>query len=141
MKKAILLVALCLGTLASAQQLSKEMTVALKNDDANAVLNLVDQDEVNTCFTAGTKDFTLVQLAVTMDSADVLESLINEYDLDLDETCGSMTALMYAAQADNPSMVRILVDAGADTAIKIDGKDAAALATGNNAARIKELLK
>ncbi|MBF4985500.1 hypothetical protein FNJ87_14580, partial [Nonlabens mediterrranea] len=51
MKKAILIVALCLGTLASAQKLSKDLTIALKNDDTTAINNLVtDSNKCPCCY-------------------------------------------------------------------------------------------
>ncbi|PQJ31355.1 hypothetical protein BST92_05195 [Nonlabens arenilitoris] len=141
MKKAIFIVALCLGTLASAQTLSMDLTKALKNDDTAAISNLVTDSNKDTCFEVGKSTSSLAQLAVQMDSADILEFLINEKNINVNSTCSNMTLLMTAAQMGRPHLVSILLQAGADKSIKLEGKTALDYATGNNAAAIQKLLK
>ncbi|WP_438961084.1 ankyrin repeat domain-containing protein [Nonlabens sp.] len=141
MKKVIFLVALCIGTIASAQQLSMDLTKALKNDDTNAISTLVTDDNKNTCYEVGRTSSSVAHLAVQMGSADVLEFLIQEKKVDLNNTCGGLTPLMQAVKYSQPNLVAILVKAGADTTIKVDGKTAADYITeGDRAAKIKKLL-
>ncbi|MGJ8683864.1 MAG: ankyrin repeat domain-containing protein [Nonlabens sp.] len=141
MKKAIFIVALCLGTLASAQQLSKELTIALKNDDTTAISTLVSDSNKDTCYEVGRSTSSVAHLAIQMDSADVLEFLINDKKINLNNTCGNKTLLMTAVEMQQPHLVRALVQAGADTSIEIDGKKAIDLVAGSHAATMKELLK
>lgn len=140
MKKAIFIVALCLGTLASAQKLSKELTVALKNDDTTAIGNLVTDSNKDTCYEVGKSTSSLAHLAVQMDSADVLTFLTQQKGINVDNSCNGMTPLMWAVKSNRPHLVRILLDAGADKSIVVDGKTAIDYAEGTHAATIKKLL-
>ncbi|WOI22232.1 ankyrin repeat domain-containing protein [Nonlabens ulvanivorans] len=141
MKKAIFIVALCLGTLASAQTLSMDLTKALKNDDTTAINSLVTDSNKDTCYEVGKSTSSLAQLAIQMDSADVLQFLITQKNIDINNTCNNMTPLMTAVQMGRPHLVSMLLDAGADRSLKLDGKTAMDYATGNNAAAIQKLLK
>lgn len=140
MKKAIFIAALCLGTLASAQQLTKEMTVALKNDDTRALSQLINDTNKDACLEVGRTESSITALAVNMQSSDVLQMLISK-EVDLNNTCGGATPLMRAVQSGQPHLVSILLDAGADKNISIDGKKAVDFINGGAyATKIKELL-
>ncbi len=139
MKKAIFLVALCLGTLTSAQQLTKEMTVALKNDDTQTLSTLISDANKDACLQVGRTESSITGLAVDMRSSDVLQMLIAK-GVDLNNTCGGATPLMRAVNSGQPDLVEILMDAGADPSVNIDGKKAMDLVNGNNATAIKKLL-
>lgn len=141
MKKAIFIVALCLGTLASAQQLSMDLTKALKNDDTTAINNLVTDTNKDTCYEVGRSTSSVAQLAIQMNSADVLLTLIKEKNINVDNTCSNMTPLMSAVKMGRPHLVSMLLEAGADKSIKLDGKTALDYATGNHATAIQALLK
>ncbi|EAS20550.1 putative ankyrin-related protein [Flavobacteria bacterium BBFL7] len=141
MKKAILIVALCLGTLASAQKLSKDLTIALKNDDTTAINNLVTDSNKDTCYEVGRSTSSLAQLAIQMDSADVLQFLITQKNININNTCTNMTPLMTAVKMGRPHLVSMLLEAGADKSVQLDGKTAMDYVTGNNAAAIQKLLK
>lgn len=123
MKKAMFIVALCLGTIVSAQQLTKEMTVALKNDDAVALSQLINDTNKDACLQAGRTESSITALAVNTQSADVLQMLISK-GVDLNNTCGGATPLMRAAASGQTHLVSMLLEAGADKNISIDGKKA-----------------
>ena len=76
-----------------------------------------------------------------MDSADVLHFLINNENIALNNPCSDLTPLMNAVKMGRTHLVSMLIDAGADKSIKIDGKTAIDYAVGNQATAIKELLK
>lgn len=141
MKKAIFIVALCLGTLASAQKLTKELTKALKDDNTTAISNLVTDSNKDTCYQVGRSTSSLAHLAIQMNSADVLEFLIQSKDIDLNNNCSGMTPLMWAVKGNRPHLVRLLVKAGADKSITIDGKKARDFVAGPDAATMNDLLK
>lgn len=124
MKKILLLAAISIGTLASAQSLTRDMTAALKNDDTQSIKSLVTDSNKNTCFEVGRSTYSLAQLAAQMQSSDVLLTLINEAQIDINQNCSGMSPLMSAVKTGQPHIVSILLEAGADKNLTIDGKKA-----------------
>lgn len=140
MKKVLFILALILAGTASAQDLTREMTIALKNDSPRDLKVLVNDANKNECFQAGTRKSTLLQLAIQMNSGDVIVYLLNEAKVNVNQACNDSTPLMWAAKFGNFSVVESLLDAGADKSIAIDGKTALDLAIANgNEATIKLL--
>ncbi|ALM20975.1 hypothetical protein AAT17_06950 [Nonlabens sp. MIC269] len=125
MKKALLLIAFIAGTSGVfAQGLSKEMTIALKNDDVRAISSLVNDSNKDACLVSGSQEYNLLQYSAMMKSNDIAVYLIQEAKADVNGTCNNMTPLMMAAKAGNSSLISTLLEAGADASIKIDGKTA-----------------
>lgn len=142
MKKAILIVALAIGSIVSAQDLSREMTIALKNDNATALKALVNNTNKDACLTVGRTQSSILSLATNMQSADAMVMLINEKKVDINNECGGMTPLMSAVKSGQPHLVNMLLEAGADKNISIKGKKAIDMINGGiHAAAIKELLR
>jgi ankyrin repeat protein len=140
MKKVLFILALILAGTASAQDLTREMTIALKNDSPRDLKVLVTDANKDQCLQAGTRKATLLQLAVQMSSADVAIYLINEAQVNVNQACNDNTPLMWAAKMGRSNLVATLLDAGADTSIHVDGKTALDLAiTNGNEATIKLL--
>jgi ankyrin repeat protein len=140
MKKVLFILALILAGTASAQDLTREMTIALKNDSPRDLKVLVTDANKDECLQAGTRKATLLQLAVQMSSADVAIYLINEAQVNVNQACNDNTPLMWAAKMGRSNLVATLLDAGADTSIQVDGKTALDLAIANgNEATIKLL--
>ncbi|MFT5926075.1 MAG: ankyrin repeat protein [Rubritalea sp.] len=140
MKKVLFILALILAGTASAQDLTREMTIALKNDSPRDLKVLVTDANKDQCLQAGTRKATLLQLAVQMSSADVAIYLINEAQVNVNQACNDNTPLMWAAKMGRSNLVATLLDAGADTSIQVEGKTALDLAIANgNEATIKLL--
>jgi ankyrin repeat protein len=140
MKKVLFILALILAGTASAQDLTREMTIALKNDSPRDLKVLVTDANKDQCLQAGTRKATLLQLAVQMSSTDVAIYLINEAQVNVNQACNDNTPLMWAAKMGRTNLVAALLDAGADTSIQVDGKTAVDLAIANgNEATIKLL--
>ena len=124
MKKVLFILALILAGTASAQDLTREMTIALKNDSPRDLKVLVTDANKDQCLQAGTRKATLLQLAVQMSSADVAIYLINEAQVNVNQACNDNTPLMWAAKMGRSNLVATLLDAGADTSIQVEGKKA-----------------
>ena len=140
MKKVLFILALILAGTASAQDLTREMTIALKNDSPRDLKVLVTDANKDQCLQAGTRKATLLQLAVQMSSADVAIYLINEAQVNVNQACNDNTPLMWAAKMGRSNLVATLFDAGADNSIQVEGKTALDLAIANgNEATIKLL--
>ncbi|WP_213524168.1 ankyrin repeat domain-containing protein [Nonlabens sp.] len=140
MKKVLFILALILAGTASAQDLTKDMTIALKNDSPRDLKILVNDTNKNECLQAGTRKATLLQLAVQMGSSDVALYLMTEAKVDVNKACNDNTPLMWAAKMGRADLVAQLLDAGADTSIQVDGTTALQLAvTNGNEATIKLL--
>jgi ankyrin repeat protein len=140
MKKLLLILALVIAGGVSAQDLSREMTIALKNNDVAAFSALVTDANKDTCLQAGRNQSTLLHLSIQMGSADIATNLIEEKNVDINKACGDYTPLMWAAKNSTPEMVSMLLEAGADKSISIDDKDAMHYAQYYNRTEIIALL-
>ncbi|WP_405370324.1 ankyrin repeat domain-containing protein [Nonlabens sp. Asnod2-A12] len=140
MKKVLFILALILAGTVSAQDLTRDMTIALKNDSPTDLKVFVTDSNKDNCFQAGTRQSTLLQLAVQMNSGDVISYLLDDAKVNVNQTCGDNTPLMWAAKMGRDNTVSLLLEAGADKSVKVDGKSALDLAMANgNEATIKLL--
>ncbi|WP_124978918.1 ankyrin repeat domain-containing protein [Nonlabens xiamenensis] len=141
MKRLFIILALLGGGMLSAQSLSKEMTIALKNNDNLALAALVDDSNKNTCFSMGQHQASLIQLAVQMNERDIVSYLLNEQKVEPDTSCGNATALILAAKSGQTEIVKLLVKAGADISASYEGQTAADVALKNGHQEVLPLLK
>jgi len=141
MKKVLFILALILAGTVSAQDLTKDMTIALKNDSPRDLKVLVNDTNKNECLQAGTRKATLLQLAIQMESSDVALYLITEAEVDVNIACDDNTPLMWAAKMGRTDLVAQLLDAGADKSVQVDGKTALQLAMTNGNESAIKLLK
>lgn len=141
MKKVLFILALILAGTASAQDLTRDMTIALKNDSPTDLKGLVTESNKDNCLRAGTRQSTLLQLAVQMNSGDVISYLLDDAKVNVNQTCGDNTPLMWAAKMGRDNTVSLLLAAGADKSIKVDGKSALDLAIENKNDKTIALLK
>jgi Ankyrin repeat. len=130
MKKPILFFAFALAcfTMQAQQSLTKEMTVAFKNNDKATVQTMIDDTNKNQCYQTGVNNITPLHLSVIVGASDVLDYLINDAEVNVNERCTQRTALMMAAQTGNLDAVKTLVEAGADKSVIYNNKTAKDLA-------------
>jgi ankyrin repeat protein len=140
MKKVLIILALILAGTAGAQDLTRDMTIALKNDSPTDLQALVTSSNKDKCLQAGTRKATLLQLAIQMGSSDTAAYLINEAQVNVNQACDDNTPLMWAAKMGRSNIVAILLNAGADASIQVDGKTALDLARENGNEIAIELL-
>lgn len=128
MKKIIFLAVFILSISATAQTLSRELTIALKNDDTKAINRLVTAANKDTCYTFPATNLTVLQLAISMQSGDVVNHLISKSKSDVNASCNGETPLMVAARQNNTNIVKYLLDAGANRDAVFNGKTALEIA-------------
>ncbi len=141
MKKILFILALVVAGGVTAQDLSREMTMALKNNDISAVSALVSDSEKDNCLTVGRHSSTVLQLALQMGSTEMISHFINERNVDVNKACGKYTPLMWAAKNGTPEMVSMLINSGADKSVELDNKTAMYYAEYYKRADIIALLK
>jgi ankyrin repeat protein len=140
MKKLLFILALLVAGGVTAQDLSREMTMALKNNDISAANALITDANKDDCLTVGRHSSTLLQLSLQMGSSEMVSHLIEERNVDVNKACGEYTPLMWAAKSSTPEMVSLLLQAGADKTIQIGNKDAMHYANYYNRTEIIALL-
>jgi ankyrin repeat protein len=140
MKKLLFILALVVAGGVNAQDLSREMTIALKNNDVAALSPLVTDSNKDACLQVGRRQSTILQLAVQMGGPEMITHLIEEKNVDINKACGDFTPLMWAAKNSTPEMVSLLLEAGADKSISINNKTALDFASYYNRTEIIALL-
>jgi ankyrin repeat protein len=75
-----------------------------------------------------------------MGSSDTAAYLINEAQVNVNQACDDNTPLMWAAKMGRSNIVTILLNAGADASIQVNGKTALDLARENGNEIAIELL-
>lgn len=140
MKKLLFILALVVAGGVNAQDLSREMTIALKNNDVAALSPLVTDSNKDACLQVGRRQSTILQLAVQMGGPEMITHLIEEKNVDINKACEDFTPLMWAAKNSTPEMVSLLLELGADKSISINNKTALDFASYNNRTEIIALL-
>lgn len=140
MKKILFILALVIAGGVNAQDLSREMTIALKNQDVTALSQMINDSNKDECLNVGRMQSTVLQLSLEMGNAEMITHLIEEKGVDINKACGKFTPLMWASKNGTPEMVSILLAAGADKSIKINDKNAMDFASYYNRTEIMALL-
>jgi ankyrin repeat protein len=140
MKKILFILALAVAGGLNAQDLSIEMTRAMKNNDVSALSPLVTEANKDACIQVGSRQATILQLALQMGGADMITHLIEEKNVDINKACAAYTPLMWAAKNSTPEMVSLLLEAGADKSIEIGDRNALFYAEYHNRTEIIALL-
>lgn len=102
---------------AAATPLSNRILSTIKADKAPELLELINEDELNNCFTQKKSSYTPLALTIKLGASDSFNLLIDK-KVDVEKACSSKTPLMYAAKYDRLEMMKALVDAGADHSYK-----------------------
>jgi ankyrin repeat protein len=124
MQSIILCIVLTITLSLQAQELSKETFDIIKNDDAKALQMQSEYNELNGCFEAGKKPYTLLALCIKANASNCFALLLTESDIDLDKACAGKTPLHYAAQYGRFDFVKELLKAGADISSQYKGRTA-----------------
>ena len=106
----------------SAQTLSKDTHLALKNDNVSKLKSQIDSDPINSCYDIKGAQYTLLAISIKMNASKCFDYLINKEGIDLNRTCGGKTASQYTAKYWNLDMLKKLENAGADFSSSINGR-------------------
>ncbi|EJL68104.1 ankyrin repeat domain-containing protein [Chryseobacterium populi] len=105
------------ATSVNAQELTNEHKQMLKYDNTAYFADLVNKENINTCYQIENNSYTLLGLAIKMNSKEVFQKLIHE-KADLNKACDGKTPLMFAAKYGNTQLTKKLLLSGAKKDIK-----------------------
>jgi ankyrin repeat protein len=109
--KTIIVTFVLFSIVATAQELTNEHKQMLKYDNTAYFNNLINKDNMNACYKIENNAYTLLGLAIKMNSKEVFQKLIDE-KADLEKTCDGKTPLMFAAKYGNTEFTKKLLANG-----------------------------
>lgn len=124
MNKIFFLAVFACSIAVTAQKLPANLTVALKNQDPQAIASLVNANNKETCYEFNNGNLNILQLAVSMGSTVVVNQLLVDLKVNPNAACNSKPALHFAASNGNSALVQELLKAGADSKVAFEGKTA-----------------
>lgn len=114
---------LCIGIILTnflyGQELTNEHKQMLKYDNTAYYTKLVNKENINVCYPIEHTAYSLLGLAIKMNSKEVFQKLIDE-KADLEKICDGKTPLMFAAKYGNTEMTKTLLKNGARKDAKTD---------------------
>lgn len=119
MKKLFLAASMITFSLFSAQELTKEEKHMIRYDDLTQFSSLVNKENINTCYRNENNSYSLLALAIKLNSKQVFQKLISE-KADLEKVCDGKTPLMFAAKYGNLEFAKKLLENGAKKETKTD---------------------
>ncbi|PWN69925.1 ankyrin repeat domain-containing protein [Chryseobacterium phosphatilyticum] len=118
-KTFIFIIAFSSLNLTSAQELTNEHKQMLKYDNTAYFAALVNKENINACYPIENNAYTLLGLAIKMNSRQVFQKLIDE-KADVEKSCDGKTPLMFAAKYGNTELAKKLLTNGAKKDTKTD---------------------
>lgn len=143
MKKIFLITSFLVSSLAFSQKITDKMKSAFETDSPVALVEELKSQKlnINDCFELKEKPYSLFAIAIKMDKQKVFSELINQ-KADLNKICEDKSPLMYAVKYGKISMVKQLVEAGADINVRnSEGANAFYYAQKYQQKEIEEYLK
>jgi len=119
MKKLFLIIFAFTISTFSAQELTDEHKKMLKYDDISSFSKLVNKENINACYPIENLSYSLLALAIKMNSSKVFQKLIDE-KADLEKICDGKTPLMFAAKYGNLNIAKKLLENGAKKETKTE---------------------
>jgi len=110
--------------LSIAQELTKDVYLAIKNDNVNALKNQINSEDYNLCYNIKDDKYALLSLTIKAKATKCFDFLVSEKSIDLNINCSGKTPLLYAAKYGQLDMLKRLIKKGADTTYKNKGKSA-----------------
>lgn len=107
----------------NAQAISKEWRKAFEEDDFAYMQLKINNDNINKCYEIGNKPYNLLSIAIKMNATDIFKYLVDQ-KADLNFSCSSKNAILYAAKYGKLEMLKMLVENGADLVSKVSNKSA-----------------
>lgn len=126
MIKTLLITLLLASTFVFSQKITDQMKIAFETDDSATLIEEIKAKNfnLNDCFELKEKPYSLFAIAIKMNKQKIFSELINQ-KANLNKICEDKTPLMYAVKYGNITMVKHLVEAGAEVNAKNnEGKNA-----------------
>lgn len=142
MKKLIFVVFTMTTVTFSAQELTNQMKTMIKSDNTDEFSTFIKAEDINKCFNIKGDKYSLLSLAIKMDSEKFFDKLVSE-KADLNFVCDNKTPLMFAAKYGKTEMLKELLKNGADKSAKSSSRGETAMdyAVKYKQSEIIELLK
>lgn len=96
-----------------AQQITPEIKTMLKNDGISNFDKMINQENINKCYSVEESSYSLLALSIKMNKPNIFKKLI-ENKANLDLICDDKTPLMYTAKYGNFDFAKILLENGAN---------------------------
>lgn len=119
MKKLFLITLTFTISIFSAQELTDGHKKMLTYDDTSNFSTLVNKENLNSCYPIENTSYSLLALAIKMNSIKIFQKLIDE-KADLEKICDGKTPLMFAAKYGNLIIAKKLLENGAKKDTKTD---------------------
>lgn len=100
-------------TVSNAQELTKDMYLAFKNDNTSALKSHIDTKQINECFDVKGNPYTLLAISIKFKSTSIFNHLLSQETIDIEKNCGGKSALQYAAKYGHIDMFKALIEKGA----------------------------
>lgn len=119
MKKIFLITSILLTSLAFSQSVTNNMKQAFETDNQILLVEELKLQKlnINKCFELKEKPYSLLAIAIKMDKQKIFSELINQ-KADLNKICEDKSPLMYAVKYGKLTMVKQLIEAGADINVR-----------------------
>lgn len=119
LKKTFLFLLIIFSSISYSQELTNEHKQMLKYDNTAYFATLINKENMNTCYQIENSSYTLLGLAIKMNSQQVFQKLIEE-KADLEKACDGKTPLMFAAKYGHADFTKKLLANGAKKDTKTD---------------------
>lgn len=119
LKKTIIFLLIVFSALSYGQELTNEHKQMLKYDNTAYFATLINKENINFCYQIENNSYTLLGLAIKMNSQQVFQKLIDE-KADLEKSCDGKTPLMFAAKYGHTEFAKKLLANGAKKDTKTD---------------------
>jgi len=141
MQKLFFLCGIFSAPLFFAQELTPQMKGMLQYDNTDEFSTFIKKEDINKCFQVKESKYSLLVLAIKLDSKKMFEKLIDE-KADLNLVCDNKTPLMYTAKYGKTDFAKMLLEKGADKSLKTeDGMNAFDYAMKYEKPKLAEILK
>ncbi|MFC5046252.1 ankyrin repeat domain-containing protein [Aquimarina hainanensis] len=96
-----------------AQDISKELLLAIRNGDTETLNTHVTADELDTCFSLKNSQYNYLAISIKTNSLTAIKYFI-EKGANIERICTTKTPLMYAVKSGNIAIVKYLISKGAN---------------------------
>ncbi|SEB35946.1 Ankyrin repeat-containing protein [Tenacibaculum sp. MAR_2009_124] len=119
----LLLSSLFLQNIVSAQSISNEVLMAIKNENTETLNELVSDNQLNECYEVRGSSYNFLAISIKMKSIESLKYFVTR-KANLEGECTGKTPLMYAVKYGQLSAVKYLVENGANLKTTNNGRTA-----------------
>ena len=99
--------------MSNAQEFTKDMYLAFKNDNVSALKSHIDLEQINECFDVKGSPYTLLAISVKFKSTSIFKHLLSQEKIEIEKNCGGKSIIQYTAKYGHLEMFKALIEKGA----------------------------